>query len=267
MSEQGASKYQVVALSLIPVLFLIAVEGFFLQQKEVGTIVMAHFAMAVLFAQLLLQIVFYKGEICNGQRSRLSRFNLYFFLFWIGWLLLTFFQVQVYIPLRLLYVTGIILTLSTFRQPKELQLRQPILLLGIFSGIIGLLLGSFTLIMLPLSFSLSYNPFLQFVLAVALAYWGLLVSRNRLQNFIQLLPLIAALLLIISAMFSAILLWFVYLNNIELTITPLALSCYFIGHILLLVVWTMTVIKRRKHSYWSLAILLGIAALLPLLLG
>ncbi|MFC0308134.1 hypothetical protein ACFFHK_00205 [Gallibacterium trehalosifermentans] len=264
MSDHQQSKRNVIALSILPIVLLFLAEYILLLAKPFGQSIISHLTIAVLSAQLICQIIFLCGEICNGQRSRLSYWNLYFLIFWGGWLLLTCFQVKVYLPIRLAYACGAILTLTTWRQPKEEQLRRGILWLGMIAGGIGLLLALIPLFLLPMTESLTFNPLLQLVFCIGLAYWGLLVSRNRLDRLIDLLPYFTLIALVASSVFVLVSLSILYLDQQILSWKPFNISCYFITHLFLLVIWGYSIFKKTKMNYWLLLVGTGLSGFSPI---
>lgn len=263
-SSTTQNKGRTILFSLLPILVLLITDYRYLWVTPANELIMSHFIFAVFFAQLLFQLVFYKGQLCNGQRSRLSNFNIYFLIFWGIWFILSLLQVNVFIPLRLTYICGIFLTLTTWKQPKEQQLRHSLLLLGTLVASLGIILALFPLFLSPISVSLIYNPIWQASLAIALCYWGLQLSRSRLQIFISLLPIFAVILLLLSAIFSAGILFYFYVHDIQF-IQPIDLSWYFIGHLALLLLWSLPLIRPHQLSWITLLIILVISSSLSLL--
>ncbi|KGQ38214.1 hypothetical protein [Gallibacterium genomosp. 1] len=266
MSNQEESKIKVIGLSILPIFILALADFFLLMEKPVGESIISHLLIAVLVAQMISQLIFIKGEICNGQRSRLSRWNLYFLIFWGGWLLVTCFQVQVYLPIRLAYCCGLAFTLTTWQQPKEEQLRRAILWLGVVIGIIGLILALIPLFLFELQTSLTFNPLLQVVLGITLAYWGLLVSHNRLNGLIEILPYFVLIALVASSIFALVAIAIIYIDGVKIDRNILHLSFYFICHLLLLAGWAYPIIRKEKAYYWLLLIMILLSAFSPILL-
>ncbi|AWX15471.1 hypothetical protein CEP48_04475 [Mergibacter septicus] len=253
-----------ILLSLLPILLLLSADYAFLWFTPTSELIMSHFIFAVLLAQSLFQLIFFKGQLCNGQRHRLSKFNLFFLIFWIIWLILSLLQVNAFVPLRLAYCCGILLTITTWQQPKEKQLRHSVLLLGALVAGLGFILALFPLVLQNLNTTLIYNPFWQANIAIALCYWGLIVARSRLQVFISLLPLIATILLLTSAIFAAGSLFYLYLNKINIA-EPIFISGYFIGHLILLALWAIPLLQQKPLSLSVVLVILGIASILPIL--
>lgn len=266
MSEHQQSKLSVIMLSSLPILLLFAADYLLLMAKPLGESIISHLIIAVLSAQLICQIIFLRGEICNGQRSRLSRWNLYFGIFWLAWFLVTCFQVEVYLPIRFAYCCGLVLTFTTWQQPKEETLRRGILWLGAIIGVIGLILALIPIFLLPISRSLTFNPLLQVMLGIGLAYWGLLVSRNRLHGLMDLLPYFALIALVASSVMAMVSIAIVYFEQHVVLWQPFRLSCYFVAHLLLLALWCYPILRRTKPTYWLLVLIILLASMLPLML-
>lgn len=82
MSEEKTSPILTALFSLFPILLLLSTDIFTLFLSSQAKAI-SHLAFAVLIAQLCCILVFTKGQICPGQRGRLSQVNLYFVIFWV----------------------------------------------------------------------------------------------------------------------------------------------------------------------------------------
>ena len=125
MSEEQP-KFLTALSSFFPVFLLLVVDlfAFWLQPQPN---VMSHLALGVLTAQLICLIAFIKGEICNGQRSRLGLANLYFGLFWVVWLLFSLGTSYHNVLMDLVCLCGLAMTIITWKQPFEVKLRHTLL--------------------------------------------------------------------------------------------------------------------------------------------
>ena len=115
MSEEQP-KFLTALSSFFPV-FLLLVIDFFAFWLQPPSNAMSHLALGVLTAQLICLIAFIKGEICNGQRSRLGRANLYFGLFWLVWLLLSVGMNEHNVSMDLVCLCGLAMAIITWKQP------------------------------------------------------------------------------------------------------------------------------------------------------
>ena len=91
MSEQS-SKYIAALLAVLSISMVLGIDLFiFSLQSEKQT--MPHLGVGVLVAQLISLLVFYRGEICPGQRGRLIKVNMTFAIYWAVWLLISLLQI------------------------------------------------------------------------------------------------------------------------------------------------------------------------------
>lgn len=261
MSEH-ASPFSVRMFSILLILFLLGIDLFtyFLQPSIKA---FSHLAFGVLIAQFLCSLVFLKGEICNGQRQRLSNVHRYFMLFWLVWFGFSLFSNQHYVLTDLVCLCGFMMCLTCWTQPQEPQLRRSLLIMGMLSGLIGVLCYLMIFIELPVVLWLPANIFAQALVGVVLVNLALTLSRNRLQGFIGLLPLLMGILTLLNAIGSLILL-FVYQQHQVNFSNHFALMLYFLLHLFIMVLIAMPIFRKTRLGYRSLLVLLLCSATLPL---
>ncbi len=129
MSEEKTSSILTALFSLFPILLLLSTDIFTLFLSSQAKAI-SHLAFAVLIAQLCCILVFTKGQICPGQRGRLSQVNLYFVIFWGIWLLLSLFSNYHFILTDMLSLCGIAVAIAIWQQPEEAKLRRSICFLS-----------------------------------------------------------------------------------------------------------------------------------------
>ncbi|WP_109079388.1 hypothetical protein [Aggregatibacter kilianii] len=259
MSDQQ-SKFLTALSSLAPILFLLVIDIFALWLQPQSKAI-SHLALGVLTAQLICLIVFIKGEICNGQRSRLSRVNLYFALFWLVWFLLSFWSNYHYILTDFVSLCGFAMAFATWKQPQEEELRSSLLKM---SGLIGLLgVICYAMILFDEVSLIQFNPLAQILLGIILANLALVISRNRLQHFIALLILCMVAFLALNAIFVATGLFYLYQQSAVVFANEFALLLYFVLHFAVAAILMLHVFKKWTLSYNTLFILLLIAVSLP----
>lgn len=260
MSEQQ-SKFFTALSSLFPIGLLLVIDIFALWLQPQSKAI-SHLALGVLTAQLICQIVFIKGEICHGQRSRLSRMNLYFVLFWLVWFLLSFWSNYHYILTDFVSLCGLAMALTTWKQPTETELRNGLLKMGGLIGILGVICYGLTL------FDgvnlIQFNPVAQILSGIILADLALVISRNRLQGFIALLTLAMIAFLALNALFVSVNLFYFYQKSVVLFSNEFALLLYLLLHLVAAAILALHVFKKWALSYNSLVILLLITGSLPL---
>lgn len=261
MSEQS-SKYIAALLAILSISMVLGIDLFiFSLQSEKQT--MPHLGVGVLVAQLISLLVFYRGEICPGQRGRLIKVNLTFAIYWAVWLLISLLQNN-HTLTNVMSVCGLSVVYFIWKQPKTEKIRNSFLLMAALIAGLGCLSYLMIFAVLPASDFAEYNPFAPILSGVILANLALVIARNRLQGFIALLPLAMIILLALNAL--AIFL-FLLLNGMESAVNSdsiFAYIIYFICHFVIAAILILHSFQKWKLSANSLFILLFIAVCLPL---
>ena len=259
MSEEQP-KFLTALSSFFPIFLLLVIDlfAFWLQPPSNA---MSHLALGVLTAQLICLIAFIKGEICNGQRSRLERTNLYFGLFWVVWLLFSLGTSYHNVFIDLVCLCGLAMTIITWKQPFEVKLRHLLLKIAGFIGILGVI-GY--LMLVDEANLIQFNPVAQILLGIILANLALVISRNRLKGFIALLMLVAIAFLALNALFVLANLFILSQQSAVVFTNEFALLLYLLLHLVMAAILAVHVFKKWALSYNSLLILLLMMASLPL---
>ena len=259
MSEEQP-KFLTALSSFFPIFLLLVIDlfAFWLQPHPN---VISHLALGVLTAQLICLIAFIKGEICNGQRSRLGRANLYFGLFWVVWLLFSLGTSYHHVFIDLVCLCGLAMTIITWKQPFEVKLRHLLLKIAGFIGILGVI-GY--LMLVDEANLIQFNPVAQILLGIILANLALVISRNRLKGFIALLMLVAIAFLALNALFVLANLFILSQQSAVVFTNEFALLLYLLLHLVMAAILAVHVFKKWALSYNSLLILLLMMASLPL---
>ncbi len=259
MSEEQP-KFLTALSSFFPVFLLLVVDlfAFWLQPPSNA---MSHLALGVLTAQLICLIAFIKGEICNGQRSRLGLANLYLGLFWMAWLLFSLGTSYHNVFIDLVCLCGLAMTIITWKQPFEVKLRHLLLKIAGFIGILGVI-GY--LMLVDEANLIQFNPVAQILLGIILANLALVISRNRLKGFIALLMLVAIAFLALNALFVLANLFILSQQSAVVFTNEFALLLYLLLHLVMAAILAVHVFKKWALSYNSLLILLLMMASLPL---
>lgn len=162
----------------------------------------------MLIAQLLCLVAFIKGEICPGQRGRLIKANVCFALYWFVWLGMSLASPHHYVMTDIVSLCGLSAVYAVWKQPKDEVARRGFLLMASLVSGLGVIAYLMIFFGNPTPNFMQYNPLAQALMGVLLANLCLSVSRNRLQGFIALLPLLMILLLALNAL--AVLIFIVY---------------------------------------------------------
>lgn len=255
------SKLQAHLLSATAIGLVLLVD-LFLFNRQSSVVLLPHFAIAMFTAQLGALLVFYKGEICPGQRGRLVKSNLYLALYWSAWLGISLFYPASTL-IKVMSLCGLSATYVVWKQPREEKTRHSFLLmatlvsfLGIMSQLVGLNALDFN--KLPL-----YNPISQLIAGVLLMHLMLVIARSRLQGLIALLPLAVIVLLALNACASCVFLAF---NGAESAVNSEAVFAYliyFLCHIVIAALLLIHSFQKWTLKANTLLILLFIALSLP----
>ncbi|WP_052122430.1 hypothetical protein [Chelonobacter oris] len=264
MSDHNENKRQTILSSLLPPILLLAAETALWFSHHELTAFIAGFSLSVLSAQWVGQLVFVKGEICHGQRSRLIKGSLYLAVYWLGLLLLGALAAKRYIPQALVISAALLLLFAVWQQPKDDErLRRGLLLFANICGVIGLLAYLSVWLNLPLQDWLRYSPFSQLLLGLVVASWLLRVARNRLQGLIALLPRLMLLMVLLNAVYSVIVLLSMHLKLILPTAGVSGFASYFAVHLLTAAVLGWLILKNRPLTLPILGVLLLLAISFP----
>ena len=259
MSEEQP-KFLTALSSFFPI-FLLLVIDFFAFGLQPQPNAMSHLALGVLTAQLLCLLAFIKGEICNGQRSRLGRANLYFGLFWMVWILFSLGTSYHNVLMDLVCLCGLAMTIITWKQPFEVKLRHLLLKIAGFIGMLGVI--GYCLMLVGEENFIQFNPVAQILVGIILANLALVISRNRLKGFIALL-MAAIAFLALNALFVLANLFMLSQQSAVVFTNEFALLLYLLLHFLMAAMLAIHVFKKWALSYHSLLILLLMTASLPL---
>ena len=268
MSDEKTAKNLTALFSLLPLGLLLIIDLYAMWLQPLGK-ALSHLAFGVLVAQLLCSLVFLKGDICNGQRGRLSEVHTYFALFWAVWFFLSLFSNYHYVLTDLICLCGMVMVFSAWRQPNEAEMRVGVLKMGVAAGAIGIICYVLMLLDAPSLAWIQYNFAAQALTGIVLANLALVISRNRLQGFIALLPLLMIIVLLINAIAVLSILVIHHFSVIDgqsavVFSNDFAFILYFALHLVIAAILAVHIFRKIKLEYPVLMILLTISASLPL---
>ena len=268
MSDEKTAKNLTALFSLLPLGLLLIIDLYAMWLQPLGK-ALSHLAFGVLVAQLLCSLVFLKGDICNGQRGRLSEVHTYFALFWAVWFFLSLFSNYHYVLTDLICLCGMVMVFSAWRQPNEPEMRVGVLKIGVAAGAIGTICYVLMLLDAPSLAWIQYNFAAQALTGIVLANLALVISRNRLQGFIALLPLLMIIVLLINAI-AVLSIWVIHHFSVidgqsaVVFSNDFAFILYFALHLVIAAILAVHIFRKIKLEYPVLMILLTISASLPL---
>lgn len=255
MAHEETSPISTALLAAMPFMLLLAFE--FICFLLGATIEISQYAIAFFSAEILLLIVFMKGQICNGQRSRLIKANQYMAIYWLIWGLVSCIKISTLgiLPLLISIIGFAIVVLIYLR----LWLAAALAL-----AICGVVISLYFVGSSPLRLS----PIGQMLVGVILANIALSVSRNRLQGFIALLPFIMALLVVGNAIYTLAALVFMPhiiqpIEAIQDLPVEFPIVVYFVLHLVMMGILAVHILRKIKLDYFNLILLLLLATSLP----
>lgn len=260
MSVQSSKSFGL-WLALLAVSLLLALDlfMFFLPAQKQA---MPHLGVGVLAAQLISLLLFYKGDICPGQRGRLIKVNAALALYWAVWLVISLLPAFHHSLANVMSLCGLSVVYFIWKQPKTEKIRNSFLLMAALVAGLGILADVMLFKVLPFSAFAEYNPIAPILTGVVLANLFLVFAKSRLQGFIGLLPLVMIVLLALNAV--AMLIFLVL--NAESAVGfegVFAYAIYFICHFVIAAILTVHSLQKWTLSTNTLFILLFIAACLP----
>lgn len=268
MSDQKTTTKSTALFSLLPIGLLLIIDLYAMWLLPQGK-ALSHLAFGVLTAQLLCSLVFLKGDICPGQRGRLSAAHTYFAVFWAVWFVLSLFSNYHYVLTDLICLCGIVMLFAAWRQADDVGMRRGMLKIGVAAGVIGTVCYALMLTDAPPLIWIQYNFTAQALVGVVLANIALVIARNRLQGFIALLPLLMISLLFINAIAVLSILSVNHFSTAEgksavIFSNDFAFILYFALHLVIAAILAVHIFRKIKLEYPTLMILLTISASLPL---
>ena len=158
---------------------------------------------------------------------------------------------------------------SAWRQPNEAEMRVGMLKMGVAAGAIGTICYVLMLLDAPSLAWIQYNFAAQALTGIVLANLALVISRNRLQGFIALLPLLMIIVLLINAIAVLSILAIHHFSVIDgqsavVFSNDFAFILYFALHLVIAAILAVHIFRKIKLEYPVLMILLTISASLPL---
>ncbi|PVX31666.1 hypothetical protein C8D76_1263 [Pasteurella langaaensis DSM 22999] len=255
MAHEETSPISTALFSAIPLILLLAFE--FICALLGATVEVAQYAIALFTAEILLLIVFMKGQICNGQRGRLINANQYMAIYWLLSAIVVCTQIATVgiLPL-LLSIIGLMIVAMIYLRSW--------LAAALALAICGVVISLYFVGNSPLRLS----PIAQMLVGVILANIALSVSRNRLQGFIALLPFLMALLVVVNVIYTLAMLCFApnIIQPIE-AIKDLPAEfpaiLYFVLHLVIMAILAVHILRKIKLDYFNLILLLILASSLP----
>ena len=156
-----------------------------------------------------------------------------------------------------------------FCMANEAEMRVGVLKIGVAAGAIGTICYVLMLLEAPSLAWIQYNFAAQALTGIVLTNLALVISRNRLQGFIALLPLLMIIVLLINAIAVLSILAIHHFSVVDgqsavVFSNDFAFILYFSLHLVIAAILAVHIFRKIKLEYPVLMILLTISASLPL---
>lgn len=229
-----------------------------------NAIFISPYLLAFFVTTVLSLIVLWKGQICPGQRGRLTFVLLFLWLFALGNLVYVVGFTPKHSPALIAISASLILPLILWKLPDDEPFKNIIIYCGF--GIVGIGVFQYLLIYwyeLPSLFNgVRANNFAQILLGILLTGWYLMLAKSRLDGFFKLLIQLALIALVLSYIWTAFVLYQHLQIMPEMPIRSFVAFFAVQFLIFVLLAWLLLGNNIKSPTAWSLVTLL--AMLYPL---
>ncbi|MCT8832640.1 hypothetical protein KZ432_06690 [Glaesserella parasuis] len=262
------SKLEIATHAILPLVTMLLIEmslnHYFAPQNA---IFVSPYLLTFFSVCLISFVVLWKGQICPGQKGRLTAILSWLLVFAVGNFLYSLAFTPKHSPALVAGFASVILPFIYWKLPKDEDIYRTVIYCGL--GITAIGMVQYLLIYwyeVPSLFNwIRANNFAQILLGILLSGWYLMLAKSRLEGFLKLLVLLALVVLIINYV------WVIFVLYQQLAIMPeMVIYPYFIFFgvqfvILMMLAWLLLG-KQGKNiknpTAWTVATFL--AMLYPL---
>ncbi|MDH2997468.1 hypothetical protein A1D22_07000 [Pasteurellaceae bacterium LFhippo2] len=259
------SKLEISVYALLPVSMMLFIEMFANHYFSVpNTIFVSPYLLAFFVTCLVSFIVLWKGQICPGQKGRLTFVLPFLLVFALGNFLYSIGFTPKHSPAMVAGVASLIIPFIFWKLPNQDEIYNTVIYCGL--GIVAVGIIQYLAIYwfeIPSLFNwIRANNFAQILLGILLAGWYLMLAKSRLEGFLKLLVLVALGFLILNYI------WVIFVLYTELQIMPeTVIFPYFIFFgvqfvIFAMLAWLLLGKNIKNPTAWTVATFL--AMLYPL---
>lgn len=258
--HDSPSKLEIATHAVLPLVSMLFIQmllnHFFAPHNA---IFISPYLLAFLVTAAICLIVLWKGQICPGQRGRLTAILPFLLLFALGNLAYSVGFTPKHSPAFIVMAASLVLPVLFWILPEDEQLKNMVIYCGLAIAGIGAL--QYLLIYwyeIPSLFNgIRANNFAQLLFGILLAGWYLVLAKSRLEGFLKLLVLAALVALLLNYGWTAFVLYQ------QLQIMPeMAVYPYFIFFavqfvIFALLAWLLLGKSIKNPTAWTAAMLLA----------
>lgn len=263
MSEHhdSPSKLEIATHAILPLSLMLfiqmALNHFSAPQNA---IFISPYLLAFFTTALIMLIVLWKGQICPGQKGRLSFILPFLLLFALGNLAYVVGFTPKHSPAFISIAASLLLPLIFWLIGKQDEVLDMVIYCGF--GVIAVGVLQYLLIYwmeIPSLFNgIRANNFAQLLLGILLAGWYLVLARSRLEGFLKLLVLLALAALVLNYIWTAFVLYqhLQIMPQMPLTGFLIFFAVQFV--IFALLAWLLLAKNIKNPTAWTAATFLAI---------
>lgn len=257
------SKWETTTHALLPMVLMLFIQ---MLANHYGSpahsIFLSPYLIAFFTAAMLAYVVLWKGQICRGQKGRLTSVLPFLAVFALGNFFYTAFFTPKHILLSLANLAAVFVALLYWKFPDDEAMQKMFSYLGFAMGGIGIL-----------AYSISYwfevpsllnwvrgNYFAQIQLGLLLLGWYMCLAESRLEGFLKMLVQLALIMLVLNYIWVIAILYLSLNSQPMLNVLPFLL--FFVAQfgVLALLAWLLLG-KRGKNiknlQGWTAALFLS----------
>lgn len=221
--HDSEKKLDIATFALLPVALMLFVEMWLNHYAAPHNLIfISPYLLAFFIAVLVSIVVLWKGQICPGQRGRLTFVLKFLAVFAVGNLLYSLGFTPKHNPLVVANLAAVMLPFLYWQSADDEKLYQTLIYCALGFAVLGAVLylaiywGE-----LPSMFNwVRGNNFAQLQLGILLAGWYLMLAKSRLDVFFKLLIQLALVVLVLNYLWTAFMLYQHWLMSPEMALLP-----------------------------------------------
>ncbi|WP_373767835.1 hypothetical protein [Glaesserella sp.] len=264
-NHDSPSKLETATHAVLPLLIMLFIEmALNHYSAPQHAIFISPYLLAFFVTCAIALVVLLKGQICPGQKGRLTFILPFLLVFAVGNFLYSVLFTPKHTPAILAAIASIFIPFIYWRLPKDEQLYRTMIYCGFGIVAIGIIqyLAIYWFEIPSLFNGIRANNFAQLLLGILLAGWYLMLAKSRLDGFFRLLILSALIALVCSYI------WTMFVLYQHLNIMPtMPVESYFVFFaaqfvIFAMLAWLLLGKNIKNPTAWTVATFL--AMLYPL---
>lgn len=261
--HNSPSKFEIATHASLPLLVMLFIQ---MLANYVGsphnTIFLSPYLLAFFTTCFIGLVVLWKGQICPGQKGRLTFVLPFLVLFAVGNLAYTLIFTPKHSPLLIANSVALVLPFIYWNFPDDKTLARTLIYCGFAMCAIGVLAYSLVFwVEIPSWLNwVRGNNFAQLLCGILLAGWYLMLAKSRLEVLLKLLVQVALVVLILNYFWTLFMLYQV-LQISDTSIFPYLI--FFVVQFLILAMLAWLLLGKKGKNIknpvaWSIAMFLGL---------